>query len=43
MKDPIEYFFPAKYYRDIPRTLTNYYINDDLIASEKRSKYLKQF
>jgi len=38
MKDPIEYFFPGKYYRDLPRTLTTYYLNDDLIAAEKRSK-----
>jgi hypothetical protein len=38
MKDPIEYFLPGKYYRDVPKTLTTSYINDDLIAAEKRSK-----
>jgi hypothetical protein len=37
MKDPIEYFYPSKYYRDLPRTITNYWINDDLIAAQNRS------
>jgi hypothetical protein len=41
MIDLIELLYPSKYYRAIPKTITNYYINDDLIAAEKRSKHIK--
>lgn len=40
MIDPIEYFYPSKYYRALPKTITSNFINDDLIAAEKRSKFI---
>ena len=33
MKDPIEYFFPTRYYSQLPRTFTTNYLYDDLISS----------
>ena len=38
MIDPIEYFYPSKYYRALPKTIFSLAVNDDLIAAEKRSK-----
>ncbi len=43
MKDPIEYFMPGKYYRNIPRTMTNNFTYDDLIASFNRRIFFPNF
>jgi len=39
MIDLIEYIYPSKYYRANPKTITTSFLNDDLIAAEKRSNY----